>query len=605
MQTGLCRLGRRGKTLAIVIISLGLGCLLALLPILPGAAISVADVPKPSQVNRAWVVDMADMLSPASEAEIDRMVTALEAVNGTELAVVTVLDTQAAASPKAFATELFNTWGIGKAGTDNGVLFLVSKGDRRTEVETGYGVEGALSDAKIGSILENHVTPQFKAGNFDAGILAGTAAMVSSLKGETFERAPLVGTQPSPNTVSAPEQNDPIRAVFSIIFWLGVSIGFIVLTIRLSKLVTGQLLAVEIEPIGRSNVVGSNNDYDLGLWTIRLLVGERLAVEKGLTYKRAVLLSQYDEPEVSGSWLIASRQQEQLARRGWELFWWFLTLWTLFFLLLKDLVVIESIFAFVWLCCELWFYAQDLQSRSDTKGDGWLPAVIRLTAISAIGILMLLVFRAVSDGWIVWPLLAAFFSVCAALLRWVRSLPKRPQAICEVCSSSMQRLTTQELDGCISRPERVEIQLESALYEGWHCATCVSARSDDDLSIHLVSHILNKKGYSQCTACDALTLETAAKTHRPATRSQAGRRTVMRLCHSCGGHSKKTLTIPKLVPVKSSYHSDHTSSSSHSTSFSSHSTSSSSHSSHSPSSRSEGKSFGGGSSGGGGAGSSW
>ena len=555
---------------------------------------------------------MADMLSPASEAEINRMITDLEAVNGTEMAVVTVLDTQAAASPKVFATELFNTWGIGKAGVDNGVLFLVSKGDRRTEVETGYGVEGALSDAKIGSILDSHVTPQFKAGNFDAGILAGTAAMVSSLKGETFERAPLTGTQPSPNTVRAPEQrlSDPIRAVFSTVFWLGVSIGFVALTIRLSKLVTGQLLAVEIEPTGRSNVVGLNNDYDLGLWAIRLLVGERLAAEKGLTYKRAVLLSQYNEPEVSGSWLVASRQQAQLARSGWELFWWFLTLWALLFLLLKDLVVVEPVFAFVWLCCELWFYAQDLQHRRDTEGDKWMPAVGRLTAISAIGILMLLVFRAVSGSWIVWPFLAAFFSVCAALLRWVRSLPKRPQATCEVCSSSMQRLTTQELDGCISRPERVEIQLESVLYEGWHCATCVPARSEGDLSIHLVSHILNKQGYSRCTACDALTLEIATKTHRPATRKQAGQKIVMRLCHSCSGHSKKTLTIPKIAPVKSSYRSDHASSSSRSSSSSSHSTSSSSRSSRSSSSRSsssrsKGKSFGGGSSGGGGAGSSW
>ncbi len=71
---------------------------------------------------------------------------------------------------------MFNTWGIGKKGRDNGVLFLVSKGDRRTEIETGDGIEGILPDAKVGNILRKQVTPQFKQGKFEAGILAGTRA---------------------------------------------------------------------------------------------------------------------------------------------------------------------------------------------------------------------------------------------------------------------------------------------------------------------------------------------------------------------------------------------------------------------------------------------
>ena len=127
---------------------------MALAPLWPSLAISVDSVTNPQQANGTWVTDMANMLSSASEAELNRMIVDLEATNGTELAVVTVPDTQPSTSPKAFATELFETWKIGKEGADNGVLFLISKGDRRTEVETGYGVEGVLSDAKVGSILE-------------------------------------------------------------------------------------------------------------------------------------------------------------------------------------------------------------------------------------------------------------------------------------------------------------------------------------------------------------------------------------------------------------------------------------------------------------------
>jgi uncharacterized protein len=93
-------------------------------------------------------------------------------------------ETKPADSLKAFATELFNYWHIGKKGQDNGVLFLISKGDRRVEIETGYGVEAILPDAKVGSIIQQEITPRFKQGDFDAGTLAGTQALVMVLQGQ-------------------------------------------------------------------------------------------------------------------------------------------------------------------------------------------------------------------------------------------------------------------------------------------------------------------------------------------------------------------------------------------------------------------------------------
>ena len=55
-----------------------------------------------------------------------RIIDNLERADGTEITVVTVLETAPAESPKTFATELFNYWGIGKAELDNGILFLIS-----------------------------------------------------------------------------------------------------------------------------------------------------------------------------------------------------------------------------------------------------------------------------------------------------------------------------------------------------------------------------------------------------------------------------------------------------------------------------------------------
>lgn len=178
------RLRQRERTSLTFLFALGFSLFLSLSSLPPSRAIPVSEVPNPRQDNN-WVMDMADVLNPDSEAQLNQMITALEAKNGAEIAVVTVPDTKPSATPKAFTTELFNTWGIGKKGEDNGILFLVSKDERRTEIETGYGVESILPDAKVGNILRTQVTPYFKQGNFDTGIVKGTQAIIQVLDGGT------------------------------------------------------------------------------------------------------------------------------------------------------------------------------------------------------------------------------------------------------------------------------------------------------------------------------------------------------------------------------------------------------------------------------------
>lgn len=154
-------------------------------------AITVQEVPNPRQTN-GWVADTANIISPATENQLNQLISGLEALNGTEIAVVTVSSTVPAATPKEFATELFNTWGIGKDEQDNGVLFLISVGDRRTEIETGYGVEPYLPDAKAGRLLRQEVVPQFRQGNYDQGILAGTQSLVSTLETADYSSSALL-----------------------------------------------------------------------------------------------------------------------------------------------------------------------------------------------------------------------------------------------------------------------------------------------------------------------------------------------------------------------------------------------------------------------------
>ena len=145
-------------------------------------AITVQEVPNPRQVNNTWVTDQANILSDSTETQLNQIIAELEAKNGSEIAVVTVPDTKPSMTPKAFATELFNYWGIGKKGKNNGVLLLISSGERRVQIETGSGIQGILPDAKTVSIIQTEITPKFKQQDFDGGTLAGTKALVNVLQ---------------------------------------------------------------------------------------------------------------------------------------------------------------------------------------------------------------------------------------------------------------------------------------------------------------------------------------------------------------------------------------------------------------------------------------
>jgi uncharacterized membrane protein YgcG len=171
--------------------------LAASLWLLPGAgfAFAVRDVPNPHESNGGWVSDVAGILRQDTETSINGKIDSLQRYDGSEMMVVTVPDTSGSSSPKTFATELFNTFKIGKRGIDNGVLMLISKSDRRVEIEIGYGMEERLPDARIGAIISMAMLPRFKEGDFDGGTLAGVGDVIGSLSPEARKNLSVAGEE--------------------------------------------------------------------------------------------------------------------------------------------------------------------------------------------------------------------------------------------------------------------------------------------------------------------------------------------------------------------------------------------------------------------------
>lgn len=121
------------------------------------------------------VNDFADVIPPDYEMRINSLARALWAQTGTALVVATFPDL-GETSPEEFASRLYETWGIGKKGEDKGVLILVALKERRVRVETGYGVESVLPDAKVGDVLDGYIVPALQRGQFGEGLLNGSLA---------------------------------------------------------------------------------------------------------------------------------------------------------------------------------------------------------------------------------------------------------------------------------------------------------------------------------------------------------------------------------------------------------------------------------------------
>lgn len=151
----------------------GLGCI--------GLAQPMEKVPNPRATDGGWVVDLAGVLTADQKAQLNARLDSLEQETGAEMAVVILRKTQGA-TPKEYATELFNRWGVGKRGVDNGVLMLVALQDRRVEIETGYGMESILPDGLVGAILDETVIPHFRRGDYAGGIIAGTERIIEVIR---------------------------------------------------------------------------------------------------------------------------------------------------------------------------------------------------------------------------------------------------------------------------------------------------------------------------------------------------------------------------------------------------------------------------------------
>ncbi len=127
-----------------------------------------------------FVNDFAGVLNRDNQNRIEYLLRILEKQSGIEIAVVILADIEGSYIEDA-AVRIFEKWGIGKKGKDNGLLFIVAIKERKVRIEVGYGLEEAITDSLAGRIRDLYTVPYFKKNEFDKGTYATVLAIIGVL----------------------------------------------------------------------------------------------------------------------------------------------------------------------------------------------------------------------------------------------------------------------------------------------------------------------------------------------------------------------------------------------------------------------------------------
>lgn len=153
--------------------------LLITLLLLCAGVCSAAEVP----ALRGRVNDYASMLSPQVAQQLESELAAFEQSDSTQIVVLTIPSLEGE-PVEQYSIKVVEKWQLGQKGKDNGALLLVVKNDRKIRIEVGRGLEGKLTDLTSGRIIRNEISPAFKRGEFDLGIVRGVEGIMATVRGE-------------------------------------------------------------------------------------------------------------------------------------------------------------------------------------------------------------------------------------------------------------------------------------------------------------------------------------------------------------------------------------------------------------------------------------
>lgn len=171
--------------------------LVAALALLTGPLAAQLSINRPGE--REFVLDLAGVLSESDKSEIRAKCDALLTAKAAPIVVVVIRSMAnhggQGMSIEAFATALFNQWGIGHPtlhgkSWNMGILLLVATEDRRARIELGAGWPTS-KNAECQRIMDELMVPAFKRGDYPAGVKGGVSGLEAMANGLEPPKPPI------------------------------------------------------------------------------------------------------------------------------------------------------------------------------------------------------------------------------------------------------------------------------------------------------------------------------------------------------------------------------------------------------------------------------
>lgn len=189
---------------------------LALIAAFASNALPAAEVvpPKPG----AYFNDYAGVVSQEAAQRFNQQLAQFERETSNQVVVAIFPKMQSDDDVAAYAQRVAQSWGVGQKDKRNGVVLFVFVDDRRTSIQVGYGLEGALPDVTAFDIRANHINPHFRKGDYEGGLAEGIDSILKAIRGEYTA---------SPRTVQkSPRQRRSVAPLLLLLLFIPLSLLF-------------------------------------------------------------------------------------------------------------------------------------------------------------------------------------------------------------------------------------------------------------------------------------------------------------------------------------------------------------------------------------------
>jgi uncharacterized protein len=147
------------------------------------ALLAVSVPPRPDR----YAVDRAGVADAARLAALNERLAQFERETSNQVLVYLDRRLPADTTLEEFTAAAYKAWGVGQQGKDNGAVLFAFIDDRKMRIEVGYGLEGAIPDLRAQRILDDHVKPRFRSGDYVGGAEGAAAELMKAARGEPYQ----------------------------------------------------------------------------------------------------------------------------------------------------------------------------------------------------------------------------------------------------------------------------------------------------------------------------------------------------------------------------------------------------------------------------------